>query len=55
MCPGLEVSALHARHLWGIDRFLTRKGTEPAALDPTLLGVARELDALFARRAAIAS
>lgn len=49
-CPGLEVPALFEKHRWGIDRFRTHKGTEPEPLDGTLLGVARELDAAFARR-----
>jgi hypothetical protein len=53
-CPGLEVPALHDRHRWGVGRFRTHKGTEPVRLDGTLLGVARELDAAFARRAAVA-
>src|SRR5262249_42778826 len=34
----------------GIERFRTRKGTEPVPLDPTLLGIAREYDRALARR-----
>jgi hypothetical protein len=48
--PGLEPAALHEKHRWGIERFRTRKGTEPVPLDPTLLGVAREYDRALARR-----
>jgi hypothetical protein len=48
--PGLEPAALYAKHRWGIERFRTRKGTEPVRLDPTLLGVAREYDRALARR-----
>lgn len=51
VCPGLEVADLYAKHQWGIERFRTHKGTEPVTLDGTLMGVARELDAAFARRA----
>jgi hypothetical protein len=54
-CPGLEVPALFEKHRWGIDRFRTHQGTEPEPLDGTLLGVARELDAAFARRATVPS
>ncbi|HEX3146902.1 MAG TPA: hypothetical protein VHR66_02300 [Gemmataceae bacterium] len=53
VCPGLDVPALFAKHVWGIERFRTRKSTEPAALDNSPLGVARELDAAFARRAKV--
>jgi hypothetical protein len=48
--PGLEAAALHAKHLWGIDRFRERRATEPQRLEPTLVGVAREIDHAFARR-----
>jgi hypothetical protein len=54
-CPGLEVPALFEKHRWGLDRFRAHKGTEPVPLDGTLLGVARELDAAFARRATVDS
>jgi hypothetical protein len=53
-CPGAEVAALFERHRWGIGRFRTHKRTEPVRLDGTLVGVARELDAAFARRATVA-
>jgi hypothetical protein len=46
----LEPAALYDKHLWGIERFRTRKETEPVPLDPTLLGLARELDQALARR-----
>ena len=48
--PGLEPAVLYDKHRWGIERFRTRKGTEPVLLDPTLLGVAREYDRALARR-----
>lgn len=48
--PGLESQALYEKHRQGIERFRARRGTEPVLLDPTLLGVARELDQAFARR-----
>lgn len=52
--PGLEPAALHDKHRQGIERFRTRKGTAPVPLDPTLLGVARELDRALARREGVA-
>jgi hypothetical protein len=55
ICPGLEVPALFEKHRWGIDRFRTHKGTEPLSLEDTLLGVARELEVAFARRATVTS
>jgi hypothetical protein len=51
---GLEPTALYDKHQWGIDRFRTRKGTEPVPLEPTLVGVARECDRVFARRESVA-
>jgi hypothetical protein len=54
-CPGLAPAALYEKHLWGIHRFRSHKGTQPLPLDPTLLGVARAVDAAFARRAALPS
>jgi hypothetical protein len=51
--PGLEPAALHDKHQWGIERFRARRATEPVRLEPTLLGVARELDRLVARREAV--
>jgi hypothetical protein len=54
-CPGLEIPALFERHRWGLDRFRTHRATEPVPLDGTLLGVARELDAAFARQSTVAS
>jgi hypothetical protein len=51
--PGLEPAALYDKHRWGIERFRTRKGTEPVPLEPTLLAVARELDRALARREGI--
>jgi hypothetical protein len=52
--PGLEPAALYEKHRWGIERFRTRKGTEPVPLDPTLSGVAREYDRALARREGVA-
>jgi hypothetical protein len=54
-CPGLEVPDLFEKHRWGLGRFRTHRSTEPVPLDGTLLGVARELDAAFARQAMVAS
>jgi hypothetical protein len=45
-----EPAELSDKHQWGIERFRTRQGTQPVALDPTLLGVAREYDQALARR-----
>jgi hypothetical protein len=53
VCPGLDVPALWEKHCWGVGRFQSRRHTGPAPLDPTLPGVARELDAAFARRAQV--
>lgn len=51
ICPGLDAAALHAKHRWGIERFRSHRAVEPVAPEMTLLGVARELDAAFARQA----
>ena len=51
---GLTAEALYEKHHWGIERFRTHKGTTPVALPLTLLGVAQELDAAFARQSTIA-
>jgi hypothetical protein len=50
---GLAPAALHEKHQGATERFRTHKGTEPVALDSTLLGVARELDRALARRECI--
>jgi hypothetical protein len=52
--PGLEPAALYGKHHWSIERFRTRKGTEPVPLDSTLLGLAREYDRALARRESVA-
>ena len=54
-CSGLKVPALFEKHRWGLGRFRTHRATGPVPLDGTLLGVARELDAAFARQATVAS
>ncbi len=51
---GLEPAALYEKHLWGIERFRTRKGTEAVPLEPSLLGVAREYDRAMARLKGVA-
>ncbi|MBX9584188.1 MAG: hypothetical protein K2X87_28140 [Gemmataceae bacterium] len=51
VCPGLAAGELYRKHLWGVGRFRAARGTEPVPLDGTLLGLAMELDAAFARRA----
>jgi hypothetical protein len=51
--PGLDPGALFEKHRWGIARFETRKGTAPVPLEPSLRGVARELDRAVARRDAV--
>lgn len=53
VCPGMPAAELYAKHVWGVGRFRPARGTEPVPLDGTLLGVAQELDAAFARRAAV--
>ncbi|MBX9622532.1 MAG: hypothetical protein K2X82_01830 [Gemmataceae bacterium] len=50
-CPGMSAADLYGKHLWGIGRLRSARATEPMPLDGTLLGVAKELDAAFARRA----
>jgi hypothetical protein len=52
-CASLEPAPLYQKHLWAVERFRTHRDTEPVPLEPTLLGVAQELDAAFARRAAV--
>src|SRR5262249_24823694 len=52
--PGLEPAALYEKHQWGVERFRTRKATEPVPLAPALLGVAREYDRALARRTGVA-
>jgi hypothetical protein len=47
--PGLEPTALYGKHLWGIGRFHTHKATEPVALEPSLLALAREYDHALAQ------
>jgi hypothetical protein len=51
VCPGMAADELYRKHLWGVGRFRSARGTGPVPLDGTLLGVAKELDAAFARRA----
>ncbi len=50
VCVGHDAVALHAKHRWGIERFQSRKGTTPIALEPTLEAVAREIDMMLGRR-----
>ncbi len=52
--PGLDIAELFAKHQWGIERFQTKRHTEPVALGTTLVEVARELDNAIARRDAVA-
>jgi hypothetical protein len=51
VCSGADATAVYEKHVSAIDRFRSHKGTTPVALDPTLVGVAREIDAAFVRRA----
>jgi hypothetical protein len=47
--PGLDPAALYEKHLWGIERFRSHRGTAPVASEPTLVGVAKAIDGAFAR------
>lgn len=51
--PGMEPETLFEKHLEGLERFRTHKNTEPVQLEPTLLGVAHEIDRAFARAAVL--
>jgi hypothetical protein len=51
--PGLEPAALYEKHRGGIERFRTRKGAGPVALDAALGRVAGELDRALARQLGI--
>lgn len=51
--PGVELETLYARHLDAIERFRVHKKTRPVPLPDTLEGVAREIDAAFARVAGV--
>ncbi|MBM3475308.1 MAG: hypothetical protein FJX75_18760 [Armatimonadetes bacterium] len=45
-----DVARLHAKHLDGIDRVSVHRGTEPIAIEPTLLGLAQAMDDYLSSR-----
>ncbi|HMP59187.1 MAG TPA: hypothetical protein PKD86_07530 [Gemmatales bacterium] len=47
--PGLGGAELHAKHVWGIQQFESKHGTQPVPLEPTLLGVVQEFDQALGR------
>lgn len=53
--PGMEIKDLHAKHVQGIQRFRKRKGIEPIAIEPTLLGAAQRIDEAFERQSKVVS
>ena len=50
--PGMAAEELHRKHIEGLDRFRLHKKTGPVPLEPTLEGVAREIERAFDRREA---
>ncbi len=48
--PGLDPESLYKKHLQGLDRFRTRKAVSPVLLEPTLIGVAQEIELAFERQ-----